>query len=55
MGYVVIHDFSDIQDKYHQYQAGDKYPRSGLRPKKARIEELSGSDNKRKQPLIKEE
>lgn len=53
MPYQVIKDFKDLQDDNYQYRAGDKYPRSG-RAKKDRIEELSGSDNKMKTPLIEE-
>lgn len=53
MPYTVLKDFKDLQDEGHIYQAGEKYPRSG-RAKKERIEELSGSDNKIGEPLIKE-
>lgn len=51
--YEVIRNFADLQDDNHIYRVGDKYPRSG-RGKKERIEELSGSDNALKYPLIKE-
>lgn len=54
MPYVVIKDFTDLQDDNHIYRAGDKYPRKG-RAKKERVEELSGSENKRGEPLIQEE
>jgi len=54
MPYVVIKDFTDLQDDKHIYRAGDKYPRKG-RAKKERVEELSGKDNKRGEPLIREE
>ncbi|GIO63574.1 hypothetical protein [Paenibacillus cineris] len=54
MSYVVIKDFKDLQDDNHIYRAGDKYPRKG-RAKKERLEELSGSDNRRGEPLIREE
>jgi len=54
MSYVVIKDFKDLQDDNHIYRAGDKYPRKG-RAKKERVEELSGSDNRRGEPLIREE
>lgn len=53
MKYRVIKPFTDSQDDNHVYRAGDKYPRSG-RGKKDRIEELLGSDNNQKQPLIEE-
>jgi len=54
MSYVVIKDFKDLQDDNYIYRAGDKYPRKG-RGKKERLEELSGSDNRRGEPLIREE
>ncbi|MCM3783675.1 hypothetical protein M3231_11890 [Neobacillus mesonae] len=54
MAYKVIKDFKDLQDENYIYRAGDKYPRKG-RGKKERIEELSGSDNLRGEPLIVEE
>lgn len=51
--YRVLKSFTDLQDDNHMYRVGDKYPRSG-RGKKERIEELSGSDNLQKRPLIAE-
>ncbi|MFP3721333.1 hypothetical protein SFC57_02545 [Niallia circulans] len=52
MKYVVIKDFTDLQDKNHIYRIGDKYPRKG-KAKNERVEELSSSANKLKTPLIK--
>lgn len=52
MAYIVIKDFKDLQDG-HIYRAGDKFPHKG-RAKKERIDELSGSDNRRGEPLIAE-
>lgn len=52
MKYVVIKDFTDLQDKNHIYRVGDKYPRKG-KAKNERVEELSSSANKLKTPLIK--
>lgn len=52
--YKVIKYFTDLQDDGHPYDVGDEYPRKGHEPTKERIEELSGSDNKRGEPLIKE-
>lgn len=49
MKYVVIKDFTDLQDKNHIYRVGDKYPRKG-RVKNERVEELSSSANKLKTP-----
>ncbi|UPJ15582.1 hypothetical protein MYW48_23110 [Bacillus cereus] len=51
--YVVLEDFTDLQDDNHVYRQGDHYPRKG-QGKKKRIEELSGSENLRGEPLIKE-
>lgn len=51
--YVVIKDFTDLQDGHHVYKAKDPFPRKGT-AKKERIEELSSDQNKRGEPLIKE-
>lgn len=51
--YVVVKDFTDLQDKNHVYREGDKYPRKGNASKK-RVEELSSTKNKRKEAVIKE-
>lgn len=51
MTYVVIKTFRDLQDADYVYQVGDKFPRSG-KVKKARLEELAGSENKIGVPLI---
>jgi hypothetical protein len=45
MAYVVVKTFRDLQDADHIYRVGDKYPRSG-KAKKARLDELTGSENK---------
>lgn len=45
--------FRDLQDNDHIYRVGDKYPRKG-RVAKARIDELSSTDNKIGKPLIEE-
>lgn len=50
--YKVIKFFHDLQDKNHEYNVGDIYPREGLKPTPERIAELSGSENKQKTPLI---
>ncbi|PEO51534.1 hypothetical protein [Bacillus toyonensis] len=51
--YVVLENFTDLQDDNHVYRKGNQYPRKG-RNKKERVEELSGNDNLRSAPLIKE-
>lgn len=53
MKYKVIREFKDLQDNNHIYHVGNKYPRSG-QVKNERIKELSGYENKRNVPLIKE-
>lgn len=53
MKYQVIHRFRDLQDNEHIYEVGDKYPRKG-RSNKARVEELSSTENKIGVPLIEE-
>lgn len=54
MGYVVIKAFTDLQDGRHEYHAGDSFPRTGAKVSQGRLDELSGKENKRKTPLIKE-
>lgn len=51
--FIVVKDFTDLQDDNHVYRAGDKYPRSG-RAKKERLEELSSGSNRRSEPVIEE-
>lgn len=53
MKYQVIHRFRDLQDNDHIYEVGDKYPHKG-RLNKARVEELSSTENKIGVPLIEE-
>lgn len=43
--YKVIRFFTDLQDEGHPYYVGDEFPRKGLKVSKARLEELSGSEN----------
>ncbi len=52
--FKVIKLFTDLQDDNYKYEVGDEYPRLGLKPSLARIEELKGSDNKQHTPLIEE-
>ena len=51
----VIVRFKDLKDNGHLYNVGDTYPRKGKRASKARIAELSGTENKRGVALIAEE
>lgn len=60
--YEVIKEFYDLTDGkpvkggeiYYKYSVGETYPRKGKKASKARIEELSGTENKLGTPLIKE-
>ena len=53
MRYEVIHYFTDLQDNNYPYQAGDIFPRGGMKVSEERLKELSGSNNKQHKPLIK--
>lgn len=50
--YKVIRRFDDLQDECHHYDAGDTFPREGLKVSAKRIAELSGDGNKQGCPLI---
>ena len=50
--YRAIQYFTDLQDNKHEYNKGDEYPRNGLTVTEKRINELLGSDNKQKRPVI---
>ena len=51
--YKVIKYFEDLQDNNHPYEAGDTYPREGLKVSEERLVELASDKNLRKEPLIK--
>lgn len=50
--YTVLLTFGDLKDSGYVYHKGDKYPREGYTPEPERIEELSGSENAFKAPII---
>ena len=50
--YRVIKMFADLKDNNHVYNPGDVFPRAGAEVTAERLKELSGSDNKRGEPLI---
>lgn len=52
--YKVIKLFTDLQDNDHLYNAGDVFPREGLKVSPDRLAELAGSENKQGVPLIVE-
>jgi hypothetical protein len=51
--YKVIKMFTDLQDNSFRYNAGDIFPRKGLKVSDKRLEELSTTKNRRHIPLIK--
>ncbi|ECC2007340.1 Rho termination protein [Listeria monocytogenes] len=51
MGYTVLKDFTDLSSN-HIYREGDKFPREREEVTEERLAELSGSDNKRGEPMI---
>lgn len=50
--YKVIVQFVDLQDNRYQYFAGDIFPRKGMTVSEKRLNELSGSNNALKRPII---
>ena len=46
--------FNDFKDNNRSYEAGEEYPRPGLRVTKARLTELSTDANASGFPLIEE-
>lgn len=53
MKYVVIEEFTDLQDQRHKYVVGDQFPRNGYHASEARIEELLSNTNRRCRPMIR--
>ena len=52
--YRAIEMFTDLQDDNFKYEVGDEYPRLGLEPSLARINELCGTENRRGRAVIEE-
>ena len=52
--YKVIKNFVDLQDNGHRYNAGDEFPRKGLKVSDSRINSLLGYGNRQRTPLIAE-
>ena len=50
--YRVIKNFRDLQDNNSLYQAGDIFPRDGMKVSAKRIEELITDKNRRGEPMI---
>lgn len=52
--YKVLEMFTDLHDNNYKYEVGDEYPRLGLKPSLARINELCGAENRRGHAVIEE-
>jgi len=52
MSYRVVKAFYDLQDEAHPYEVGQEFPRPGKTVSDARIEELAGTKNRQRTPLI---
>lgn len=52
--YKALTTFTDLQDDNYKYQAGDTFPRKGLKVSDARIKELLSNKNRRNKPVIEE-
>ena len=50
--YRVIKMFTDLQDGGYMYNAGDEFPRSGVKVSESRINELLSTRNRQGKPLI---
>lgn len=54
MAYEVIEDFTDLKDRDRVYRKGDAFPVEGVKVSEERLKVLLGSENNKKQPVIKE-
>lgn len=52
MMYRVVTYFEDLQDNRYPYNAGDVFPRKGMKVSKERFAELAGDKNRRGINLI---
>lgn len=50
--YRVVRRFTDLQDGGRPYEVGSRYPRTGVKVTKERLEELSSDRNRRGVALI---
>lgn len=50
--FIVLHGFTDLEDKNYEYKTGDVYPRKGYVPTTERIKMLSSFENAAKYPII---
>lgn len=52
--FIVLKNFTDLEDGGHKYLMGEEYPRKGYTPTEERVKALSSEDNKACMKLIKE-
>ena len=52
--YKALTTFTDLQDNNYRYQAGDTFPRKGIKVSDERIAELLSDKNRRHKPVIEE-
>lgn len=52
--YRAIIAFCDLQDNGRSYEAGEVFPRRGLKVSEERFQELAGNNNRMGFPLIKQ-
>lgn len=50
--YRVLKAFTDLQDSGRVYREGDPFPAEGIEVAEARADELSGYQNRHREPLI---
>ena len=52
--YIVLKNFTDLEDGGHKYRMGEEYPRKGYAPSEDRVKALLSGDNKACLKLIQE-
>lgn len=52
--YIVLKNFTDLEDNGHKYTMGEEYPRKGYEPTKERVKALTSGNNKAGIKLLKE-
>lgn len=52
--YIVLKNFTDLEDNGHKYTMGEEYPRKGYEPTEERVKALTSGNNKAGIKLLKE-
>lgn len=52
--YIVLKNFTDLEDNGHKYTMGEEYPRKGYEPTEERVKALVSGNNKAGIKLLKE-